>query len=99
AIGPVGDECCEEIGASPETLLSLVGFHDPASVVVGVPADGMSSFAYIACGSWFLVGVELDRAILTEESRQANFTNEGGVDERVRYLRNVMGLWLLQESP
>jgi rhamnulokinase len=45
-----------------------------------------------------LIGVELDRAILTEESRQANFTNEGGVDDRIRYLRNIMGLWLLQES-
>jgi len=63
-----------------------------------VPADSVSAFAYIACGTWSLVGVELDRAVLTDESRQANFTNEGGVDERVRYLRNVMGLWLLQES-
>ena len=42
--------------------------------------------------------MELDRAVLTEESRVANFTNEGGVDDRIRYLRNVMGLWLLQES-
>jgi rhamnulokinase len=66
--------------------------------VVGVPADGDSSFAYIACGTWSLVGVELDHAILTEESRASNFTNEGGVDDRIRYLRNVMGLWLLQES-
>ena len=54
--------------------------------------------AYIACGTWSLVGVELERAILSEESRKANFTNEGGVDNRIRYLRNVMGLWLLQES-
>ena len=58
----------------------------------------MHPFAYIACGTWSLVGVELDHAVLTEESRLANFTNEGGVDDRIRYLRNVMGLWLLQES-
>ena len=55
-------------------------------------------FAYIACGTWALVGVELERPILTEASRAANFTNELGVDGRIRYLRNVMGLWLLQES-
>ena len=62
-----------------------------------MPADG-DRFAYIACGTWGLVGVELESPVLTEDSRAANFTNEGGVDGRVRYLRNVMGLWLLQES-
>jgi rhamnulokinase len=96
-IGPLRDDVRREIGASAETLLTLVGSHDTASAVVGVPADD-TPFAYIACGTWALVGVELDRAILTEESRQANFTNEGGVDDRIRYLRNIMGLWLLQES-
>jgi rhamnulokinase len=97
-IGPLRDETQRQIGASAETLVTLVGSHDTASAVVGVPADGASSFAYVACGTWSLVGVELDHPILTEESRQANFTNEGGVDERIRYLRNVMGLWLLQET-
>jgi rhamnulokinase len=97
-VGPLLDGVRREIGASTETLLTLVGSHDTASAVVGVPADGASSFAYVACGTWSLVGLELDHPILTEESREANFTNEGGVDDRVRYLRNVMGLWLLQES-
>jgi rhamnulokinase len=78
-------------------MVTLVGSHDTASAVVGVPADDRS-FAYIACGTWALVGLELEHAVLSEESRAANFTNEGGVDDRVRYLRNVMGLWLLQES-
>ena len=55
-------------------------------------------FAYVSSGTWSLVGVELDQPVLTEASRAANFTNEGGVDGRVRYLRNVGGLWLLQES-
>jgi rhamnulokinase len=87
-----------EIGAAPETVLTLVGSHDTASAVVGVPAAGDSAFAYIACGTWALVGVELDRPVLGEASRAANFTNEGGVDDRIRYLRNVMGLWLLQET-
>ena len=97
ALGPLREDVRRDTGASADTLLTLVGSHDTASAVVGVPAED-ASFAYIACGTWSLVGVELDRAVLTEESRLANFTNEGGVDDRIRYLRNVMGLWLLQES-
>jgi sugar (pentulose or hexulose) kinase len=73
-----------------------VGSHDTASAVVGVPAVD-ERFAYISCGTWSLVGVELEHPVLTEASRKANFTNELGVDGTVRYLRNVMGLWLLQE--
>lgn len=74
-----------------------VGSHDTASAVAGVPADG-PDFAYISCGTWSLVGVELDAPVLNEAGRTAGFTNELGVDGTVRYLRNVMGLWLLQES-
>jgi rhamnulokinase len=73
-----------------------VGSHDTASAVVAVPA-ATKNFAYICTGTWSLVGVELDAPVLTEESRIANFTNELGVDGTVRYLRNVMGLWLMQE--
>jgi rhamnulokinase len=96
-IGSLSDDVRRETGASAKTVLTLVGSHDTASAVVGVPAAD-APFAYIACGTWSLVGVELDHAVLTEASRLANFTNEGGVDDRIRYLRNVMGLWLLQES-
>ena len=96
-IGPLRDDVLRETGASPGTRLTLVGSHDTASAVVGVPAAD-ADFAYIACGTWSLVGVELERPVLSEPSRAANFTNEGGVDGRIRYLRNVMGLWLLQES-
>ncbi|GHH29501.1 rhamnulokinase [Lentzea cavernae] len=76
--------------------VTAVGSHDTASAVVAVPASS-EHFAYISCGTWSLVGVELDSPVVTEESRAANFTNEGGVDGTIRYLRNVMGLWLLQE--
>ena len=61
-----------------------------------MPAE-RENFAYISSGTWSLVGMELDRPVLTEASRAANFTNEAGVDGTVRYLRNVSGLWLLQE--
>jgi rhamnulokinase len=73
-----------------------VGSHDTASAVVAIPAAG-EHFAYISSGTWSLVGVELRMPVRTEASRVANFTNELGVDGTVRYLRNVMGLWLLQE--
>ncbi|ANZ41117.1 carbohydrate kinase [Lentzea guizhouensis] len=76
--------------------VTAVGSHDTASAVVAVPAE-TDRFAYISCGTWSLVGVELSSPVLTPESRAANFTNEGGVDGTIRYLRNVMGLWLLQE--
>ncbi len=77
--------------------VTTVGSHDTASAVVAVPATD-SDFAYISCGTWGLVGVELEHPVLTEASRAANFTNEGGVDGRVRFLHNVMGLWILSES-
>jgi rhamnulokinase len=85
------------IGEFDGVPVFAVASHDTASAVVGVPAD-TDRFAYISCGTWSLVGVELDAPVLTEASRLANFTNELGVDGTVRYLRNVMGLWLLQES-
>ena len=96
-VGPLRAEVAAETGLPPSVVLTAVGTHDTASAVVGVPADG-DRFAYVSCGTWSLVGVELDRPVLTAASREANFTNEGGVDGRVRYLRNVGGLWLLQES-
>lgn len=89
-LGPVRDE----LGIRADVV--AVGSHDTASAVVAVPATN-DDFAYISCGTWGLVGVELNSPVLTEASRAANFTNEGGVDGRVRYLHNVMGLWLLSE--
>ncbi|SDH22180.1 rhamnulokinase [Leifsonia sp. 98AMF] len=78
-------------------VVTAVGSHDTASAVVAVPMDA-SRAAYISCGTWGLVGVELPQRVVSEEGRVANFTNEGGVDGRIRYLHNVMGLWLLSES-
>lgn len=74
-----------------------VGSHDTASAVAAVPADGRH-YAYISCGTWSLVGMELDHPVLSEDSRLANFSNETGIDGTIRYLRNVAGLWLLHES-
>src|SRR5699024_11637381 len=74
-----------------------VGSHDTASAVAAVPMNPDKA-AYISCGTWGLVGVETPTPITTDAAREANFTNEGGVDRRNRFLHNVMGLWLLSES-
>lgn len=76
--------------------MTTVASHDTASAVAAVPATG-PGFAYVSCGTWSLAGLELDTPVLTEESRAANFTNERGVDGTVRFLRNIMGMWLLEE--
>lgn len=85
------------IGHHDGTPVVAVGSHDTASAVVGVPMTDRSS-AYISCGTWGLVGIELDEPVLSEEARAANFTNEAGVDRRIRFLTNVMGTWLLSET-
>jgi len=74
-----------------------VGSHDTASAVVAVPMRADRA-AYISCGTWGLVGVETEHPVLTDAAREANFTNEGGVDGRTRFLHNVMGLWILSET-
>jgi len=88
------------VGLPRDTTVVAVGSHDTASAVAAVPAaadkDG-EDFAYISSGTWSLVGLELKHPVLTEASREANFTNERGVDGTIRYLRNMGGLWLLSE--
>ncbi|MET9270017.1 rhamnulokinase family protein [Kribbella sp. NPDC003557] len=92
----IGTVLPDETGLAPGIPVVAVGSHDTASAVVAVPAAD-DRFAYISSGTWSLVGLELDAPVLTDAARQANFTNEGGVDGRTRFLRNVMGLWILQE--
>ncbi len=75
-----------------------VGSHDTASAVVAVPASPGTNFAYISAGTWSLAGLELTAPELSDEALAANFTNEGGVDGTIRFLRNVMGLWVLSET-
>ncbi len=87
----------EELGLRADVPVSTIGSHDTASAVVGVPAQE-EAFGYVSLGTWGLVGVELEAPVLSEAGRAANFTNERGVEGTVRYLRNVMGTWLLSES-
>ncbi|WP_329267720.1 rhamnulokinase [Streptomyces sp. NBC_01451] len=94
--GVLRAEVLEETGLTGPVPVTTVGSHDTASAVAAVPAVD-ERFAYICTGTWSLAGLELDAPVLSEESRAANFTNELGLDGTVRYLRNIMGLWLLQE--
>ncbi|MFJ2884540.1 rhamnulokinase family protein [Streptomyces sp. NPDC087305] len=94
--GVLRAEVLEETGLRGPVPVTVVGSHDTASAVAAVPAVE-ERFAYICTGTWSLAGLELDAPVLTEASRAANFTNELGLDGTVRYLRNIMGLWLLQE--
>jgi rhamnulokinase len=95
ALGAIDGAALRAVGAA--LPVTAVGTHDTASAVVAIPST-RSDVAYISCGTWALVGVELERPVLTDAARTAAFTNEGGVDGRVRFLHNVMGLWLLSES-
>ncbi|MEZ0577222.1 rhamnulokinase family protein [Nocardioides sp. MH1] len=95
-LGPLLPDVARELGVGADVPVVAVGSHDTASAVVGVPA-ATDRFAYISSGTWSLVGLELDRPVLTEEARQADFTNELGLDGTVRFLKNVTGLWVLSE--
>jgi rhamnulokinase len=94
AVGHLLPEVREATGLSEVPVLAVAS-HDTASAVAAAPLG--TSAAYISSGTWSLVGLELPAPVLTEASRAANFTNELGLDGTVRYLRNVMGLWVLDE--
>jgi rhamnulokinase len=95
--GELSPDLAARAGFTGRVPVTAVASHDTASAVLAVPA-ATPRFGYISCGTWSLVGVETSAPVLSEASRGANFANEGGVDGTFRYLRNVMGLWLLQES-
>jgi len=73
------------------------GCHDTASAVAAVPADGRDGWCYISSGTWSLMGVELDAPVINDGALDANFTNEVGVGNKIRFLKNIAGLWVLQE--
>lgn len=94
-VGRLRPEVAARIGSDLPVI--AVGSHDTASAVVAAPLSTPQS-AYISCGTWGLVGIELTEPVLTDAARAANFTHELGVDGRYRFLHNVTGLWLLSES-
>lgn len=81
----------------PQIPVAAIGSHDTASAVAAVPAAAGSHWAYLSCGTWSLLGVEIPTPIINDQTFEYQFTNEGGVDGTVRLLKNIMGLWLVQE--
>ena len=94
--GELRKDIAEETGLKDVKVIA-VGSHDTASAVAAIPAiEGDGPVAFLSSGTWSLLGIELPEPILTEEARQAEFTNEGGVGGRIRFLQNITGLWILQ---
>ncbi|WP_282937272.1 rhamnulokinase family protein [Paenibacillus sp. RC67] len=87
---------CDELGI-PSIPVYAVAEHDTGSAVAAVPATDRS-FAYLSCGTWSLMGTEVQEPVINDRAQKLNFTNEGGVEGTYRLLKNIMGLWILQES-
>lgn len=95
--GRLRKEIAEETGLGEVDVIA-VGSHDTASAVAAIPVekDAEGPVAFISSGTWSLLGVVLDKPILTEEARQSEFTNEGGIDGKITFLQNITGLWFIQ---
>ena len=93
-IGDLLPEVVEETGLSGVKVIA-VGSHDTASAVAGTPLEDAGA-AFLSCGTWSLLGMELDEPILNEDSFRYNYTNEGGVEGKIRFLKNINGLWIMQ---
>lgn len=96
-VGTLLPHLAAELGAELEVKVVAVASHDTASAVAATPLAGPRS-AYVSCGTWGLVGVELNAPVLSREAQQAGFTNELGLEQSVRFLKNVTGTFLLSES-
>ncbi len=93
-IGMLSPEVRRLTGLGAIPVIAVAG-HDTASAVAAVPAAD-ADFAYLSSGTWSLMGIEADAPIISDKSRELNFTNEGGVDRTVRFLKNICGMWLLE---
>ncbi len=94
-VGSLRSDVSEETGV-PSLPVIAVAEHDTASAVVAIPTEE-ETFAYLSCGTWSLLGTEVTHPILTEQALAWNVTNEGGINGTFRLLKNVTGLWLMQE--
>ncbi len=95
-LGPLADAVAEETGLCGTNVVATCS-HDTGAAVAAVPANGSENWAYLSSGTWSLIGVELPAPLINESTRAANFTNEGGYGGTTRFLKNIVGLWILQE--
>lgn len=94
-VGVLSRKVQEMTGLGPVPVVA-VGSHDTASAVASIPAED-GNYAYLSCGTWSLLGIESPTPIINESSFQHNFTNEGGLDGTIRFLKNITGLWLMEQ--
>ncbi|MBO5197403.1 MAG: rhamnulokinase [Lachnospiraceae bacterium] len=95
-IGTLSKEICEELGVEPVQVVAVAG-HDTQCALVSVPAES-DDFIFISCGTWSLFGTELEAPLIGPKSEAYNITNEGGYAKKASFLKNIIGLWLIQES-
>ncbi|NIP24038.1 MAG: rhamnulokinase [Phycisphaerae bacterium] len=95
-VGQLTESVADELGCGRIAVIATAS-HDTASAVAAVPAEEDSNWAYLSSGTWSLMGVEVPEAIVNDKTFQYEFTNEGGVENTIRLLKNIMGLWLVQE--
>lgn len=96
-VGVLKADLAEELGVAQIPVIAVAS-HDTGSAVASVPVVDQDDFIYISSGTWSLMGVELDAPNVSAGALEHNFTNEGGVNRTIRFLKNIMGLWLIQES-
>lgn len=94
-IGSLHQTVAKDTGLAQVPVIACAS-HDTGSAVAAVPAEG-KEWAYLSSGTWSLLGVEMTHPVLTDEAMSCNFTNEGGVDGTFRFLKNIMGLWIVQQ--
>ncbi|NLC45744.1 MAG: rhamnulokinase [Firmicutes bacterium] len=96
-VGGLTSDVQAEVGGGAGLQVIAPAEHDTASAVVAVPAEE-EDYAYLSCGTWSLLGVETDQPVLSPAAMEGSLTNEGGAGGKIRLLKNIMGLWLLQQS-
>jgi rhamnulokinase len=96
-IGPLLPHVAAEVGAEEGLKVVAPACHDTADAIVAVPADASTNWAYLSSGTWSLIGVEAEQPSLSEAARAIMFTNEGGINRTIRFLKNITGLWLVQQ--
>lgn len=96
-IGKLSKEIADELGIGQVDVIAC-GSHDTASAVVAAPIEKGEKSCYISCGTWSLLGAEIEKPLINEASFSRNFTNEGGYENTIRFLKNISGLWILQET-
>lgn len=94
-VGMLKDDICDEVQIDPIPVISVAA-HDTGSAVISAPAE-TDNFAFLSSGTWSLLGTELKKPVVSEKSAELEYSNEGGFNRTIRFLKNIMGLWIYQD--